>query len=190
MKRWKVLFLLLLSINLIGIILFVALMFKPADIPEMTNTNKKEGVELIVSTNKENLTALINNYLEKEFKEQVISYQVVIADKVNLIGKIPVFNKEIDLVLSFEPKVLENGNLLLIQDSITLGQVKLPIIFVLQYIRENYALPKWVIVDPQEKQVNVRLTEMKLESKMRVEAKSFDLHEDKLEFKMILPPNK
>ncbi|MCH1626361.1 YpmS family protein [Ferdinandcohnia quinoae] len=187
-NKWKILFFVVISINCIALLYFCIMTFLPSDteIPKM-ELNKQDGIELGVVTNKEDLTKLINNYLKKESKDIPLDYKVLLTDKVMLIGTITVFEKEIDIVLTFEPEALDNGDLLLRQESITLGQLELPVTYVMRYISDHYALPEWVKIDPKNQLVYANLSEMEVKSNMKIKVDNFNLKNDNLKFKIVVP---
>lgn len=194
MKKWKMSFLGLLALNIVVIGLLIIPMLMPAG--ENKNTYESEnkfnavsGVELDVLTNKIELTRLINSYLKKESKNQPLEYKVLLDEDVLLIGTIQAFNKEIDLEMRFEPFATPNGDLLLEQKSISLGQISIPVSFVLTYIKENYALPEWVNINPKDRTVYVSLTNMKLKSDVKVRVNTFNLDNDDISFKLEVPVN-
>ncbi|MFK4997809.1 DUF2140 family protein [Bacillus sp. N9] len=94
-NKWKILFITLLSINIllisaVGLIFFLATDQEP--IPEQ-NTTKQNGSEFLIQTEKSDLNALITHYIEKEALNGPINYQVLLTDEVELYGDIQVFHK-------------------------------------------------------------------------------------------------
>ncbi|WP_449536622.1 YpmS family protein [Ferdinandcohnia sp. Marseille-Q9671] len=189
-NKWKVLFWALLALNVVCALVFTSMIFWPS---EQVSPSEKEGisaehVDLQVETNKEDLTTLINNFLKKEAKDsQPLQYKVLLTERVMLIGSIKVFGKDIDMVMTFKPVVLENGDLLLQQEAFTVGQVSLPVTFVLRYINDYYNLPEWVQIDAKKQDIYVYLSEMEMKSDMKVAVDTFDLGENELKFKLQVP---
>ncbi|RFB16851.1 DUF2140 family protein [Bacillus sp. HNG] len=187
-NKWKVLFLTLLSINLVCVLIFFGLLFTPnKEVTPKEKVVSNDYVNLSVETNKEDLTRVINNFLKKEAKDNPLNYKVLLTERVMLLGTIQVFGKEIDMVMTFKPKVLENGDLLLQQEAFTVGQVSLPVTFVLRYINDYYNLPEWVQIDAKNQDIYVYLSEMKMKSDTKVEVDTFDLSKDELRFKLQVP---
>ncbi|MDF0725715.1 YpmS family protein [Cytobacillus sp. S13-E01] len=190
MKKWKLSFWGLVAVNIIIISVLLIAVFMPERKPDSIDSENQipsSGVELDVFTNKIELTRLINSFLKKESKNQPLEYQVLLDKDVLLIGTIKAFNKEIDLELRFVPVATPNGDLLLEQKSISLGQLSIPVSFVLTYIKEKYALPEWVAINPKDNTVYVSLTNMKLGSDVQVKVNTFDLENDDISFKLVVP---
>ncbi|MEH7387229.1 YpmS family protein, partial [Bacillus sp. JJ1521] len=147
-NKWKVLFLTLLAVNLVCVLVFFGLLFAPTkEVKPKEKVVSKDHVNLSVQANKEDLNRVIDNFLKKEAKDNPLNYKVLLTERVMLLGTITVFGKEIDMVMTFKPVVLENGDLLLQQEAFTVGQVSLPVTFVLRYINDYYNLPEWVLID-------------------------------------------
>ncbi|MFS0863255.1 YpmS family protein [Fredinandcohnia sp. 179-A 10B2 NHS] len=186
--NWKLLFISLLAINLVCLIVFLGMLFIPNKTAEIDeNIEEQDYIDLLVETDKDDLTNLINSYLKKEAKDNALSYKVLLTERVMLVGTITVFNKDIDLVMTFRPEVIENGDLLLKQEAFTVGQVDLPVTFVLRYINDYYNLPEWVQIDAKKQNIYVYLSEMKVKSDMKVRVKTFNLSSNDLKFTLQVP---
>lgn len=182
---WKKSFFTLLCINVITILTLLVLLILPVGGNIPLNKNEKENfVAFTVQTKKDDLTKLINHYIEKEGLDGPIDYFVHLSDEVELYGSLPVFNQEIELKMTFEAKALENGDLLLNQKSISIGQLNLPVSYVMKFIKQSYNLPEWVTIDSEKKLVYVSLTSMKLKSDMTVFAEEFNLKRDKISLQL------
>lgn len=187
-NKWKFLFLTLLVINLVCVLVFFGMLFAPnKEVAPKEKGVSNDDVNLSVETNKEDLTRVINNFLKKEAKDNLLKYKVLLTERVMLLGTITVFGKEIDMVMTFKPEVLENGDLLLQQEAFTVGQVSLPVTFVLRYINDYYNLPEWVQIDAKKHDIYVYLSEMKMKSDTKVSVDTFDLSKDELRFKLQVP---
>lgn len=187
-NKWKFLFLTLLALNLVCVLIFFGLLFAPnKEVAPKENVVSTDHVNLSVETNKEDLTRVINNFLKKEAKDNPLKYKVLLTERVMLLGTITVFGKEIDMVMTFKPEVIENGDLRLQQEAFTVGQVSLPVSFVLRYINDYYNLPEWVQIDSKKQDIYVYLSEMKMKSDMKVAVETFDLSKDELRFKLQVP---
>lgn len=186
--NWKSGFICLLVVNILIIISLLIYILIPVKVEEpIQNPEVVNGIDFKIETNKKDVTTLINNYLEKEAMTEPISYKVILSEKVMLIGTITVFKKEIDLVMTFNPVVQENGDLLLEQESIALGQLQLPVSFILKYISDNYSLPTWISIDPKDQVIYAALTQMKLKSDIHVKVNQFDLANDSIVLNIRVP---
>jgi uncharacterized protein YpmS len=188
-KNWKKAFFILLAIN-VGILLFL---FVSISIPIKDKMIKQEEIRLqgyvpfLIHTQKDNLNKLINHYIEKEADDGPINYQVVLRDEVELYGTIPIFSEEIQMKLTFEPEALDNGDLILKQKSMVIGQMQLPVTYVLKFIADRYHLPKGVTIQPNDKLVYISMQKLKLKSDFKVRVKEFDLTSDDISFQLYVP---
>lgn len=99
----------------------------------------------------------------------------------------PIFHTDIQMKLTFEPIALENGDLLLKQKEISIGHLPLPVSYVMNFIENQYNFPDWVDIQPNEEEIYVHLTKMDLKNGMLVEAKTFDLEKNIIQFNLLLP---
>ncbi|MFT8321252.1 MAG: YpmS family protein [Bacillus sp. (in: firmicutes)] len=189
LKGWKKAFLILLSINILVFIGVSILIFLPSDKSNSISQTDAtvDAVSLDVTTNKKDLTKLINYYIEKQGLDGPIHYEINLSDEVELYGYVPVFNEDLEMKLTFEPQALENGDLVLTQKSISIGQLPLPVSYVMKFIQQKYKLPEWVEINPDKAMIYVYLTRMKTESGLRVKMKEFDLPNDQIHFSILHP---
>ena len=192
-NRWKLAFFILLGFVGVFILTLLMLAGTPVEQPETEQNNaevtKDQHVSFLVRTNKADLNKLINHYLEEEGFTGPMEYQVFVKDNVELYGTFPVFGQNLEMLLTFEPQALENGDLLLKQKSISIGSLNLPVAYVMKVIQQNYKLPNWVEIQPNNESVYVSLQEMELKSDIKVRANSFDLQRDDISFTLWVPVN-
>lgn len=189
MKKWKTAFFILLILNIIAAAIVMALLFLPGRNEQQSVQDMKgpDTAELTVGSNKENLNKMINHYLKQEANADQLHYKVVLDDKVYLLGKIKVFNKEIDAKITLEPTVKKDGNMRLKVEDLSLGHLDIPAYIVLNYINNSYSLPDFVYIDEKNKTIDVALTEIKLKSNLRAKAEKFDLKKDNIRFRLFVP---
>jgi uncharacterized protein YpmS len=156
---------------------------KPEEIDLVENT--KEEVQFHFTTNKQDLNQVINHHIES--LKGPIDYEVLLKDDVELYGTIPIFTQNIQMKLTFEPVALDNGDLLLKQKSISIGELPLPVSQVLKMIRDNYQFPDMVQIDPKEEQIYIALQKMKLKSDLSVRVDEFNLQGDQIKFSLLVP---
>jgi uncharacterized protein YpmS len=187
-NKWKRGFFLLLGLDLLIVIILLFLILSPAENEKMNwKEMKNNNVSFQVQSNKSDLNLLINQYLQKEASDSPIGYQVHLRDEVELYGTLPFFSQEIDMKLTFEPEALNNGDLVLKQKSISIGNLSLPVSYVLKFISENYKLPKGVDIQPNEKHVYIHMEQLKLKSDIKIKANKFDLKNDDISFTLLVP---
>ena len=189
--NWKRLFILLLGLNVaLVFLLFTFFLFMINDtgnetkIPTIDPTEKQ--VALQIKTNKQDLNRVINHYLDTELSS-TYDYQVLLTDQVELYGAIPIFNEELNVKLTFEPKPLENGDLELQQKNMSIGNLSLPPSLVLKFIQNSYSLPEWIMIQPSKEKIYVSLNTFKLKSNFKVLVDEFNLKDDDIRFSLQLP---
>ena len=191
MKKWKMLFLVLAGLNLLVFILVFSFLLMPVDQPRENEKTKQidgeETVPFLIRTEKSTLTKLVNHYLEQETDQENLSYYVELKEKVNVYGVIKAFNKDVDMKLVLEPKVKEDGNVQLLVNELSIGQLKLPVSYVLKYMSTYYDLPEYVVIDSSEKLIDIHLNELTLKNGLSARAESFNLVDDDITFTLNVP---
>lgn len=188
---WKRLFYLLLVINgavVITFFIFFTLLFKSSgEEAKILNQPKDENdVYFQVKTNKHDLNKVINHYLEEELSGK-IDYRIILTDEVELYGTLPVFNREVEMKLTFEPHALENGDIELEQKTMSIGKLSLPVSYVLKFIQNSYEFPDWVIIQPDKETIYMSLQNMELKSNLDVRVDEFHLKNDDISFSLGVP---
>jgi uncharacterized protein YpmS len=189
-NRWKVLFFTLLILNAATVVyLYVSLTAPINEKPRIRQENSKEAITFQIHTNKNDLNRAIIHYLEKE-ENGPIDYQIYLNDDVILYGQFPFLNKTTEMKAVFEPIVSGNGNLILQEKELVVGNLHLPPEMVLNFISHRYQLPKWVIPQPQKRMIILDLQQLKLKGDLKVKADKFDLQRDDIRFTLIVPVGK
>ncbi|MFJ5623825.1 YpmS family protein [Peribacillus loiseleuriae] len=185
---WKYLFLGLVTINVIALVTVIILINLPANDEEISKIDRKDqGVSFVINTNRDDLNTLISQYIENEGLAGSVHYDVHLSDVVELYGTMPFFGRDIELKLTFVPEAQSNGDVVLKQESISVGQLNLPVSYVLNFINRQYKTPDWVTIQPDKEQIYVSLQNMELKSDVKVKAKEFDLKNDKISFVLTVP---
>lgn len=193
MKKWKTLFLVLAGINLIFLILVVSFLFMPVDQPQprekgtTQQVDGKETIPFLIRTEKSTLTKLVNHYLENETDQENLKYYVNLENKVNVYGVIKAFNKDVDMKLVLEPKVKDDGNVQLLVNELSIGQLKLPVSYVLKYMNTYYDLPEYVVIDSKENLIDIHLDQLTFKNGLSARAETFNLVEDDITFTLNVP---
>jgi uncharacterized protein YpmS len=189
MNKWKVSFILLLSVNIIAFLFVVSLMNIPKEtkkIKPMT-INENDYAVIQVMADKQTVTNLVNEYLQKEAKEQPLAYQISIEEDVKLYGSLKAFGRELQLTISFIPEVTADGNVVLSVHNMSVGKLSLPISYVLKYVEKHYELPEAVTIDSADGKVIVHLTDITLQNNYKILAGNIDLKQDQISAKLYVP---
>jgi len=152
-----------------------------------TNKPLKDYVAFQIKSNKNDLNLLINHYIQEEMGSSPIDYKVHLGNDVELYGKMPFFSETLDMNLTFEPKALKNGDLVLTQKSMSIGRLNLPVSYVLKFISSNYKLPRGVEIRPNDQMIYIHMQQLKLKSNMKIQVTKFDLKKDDISVLLQVP---
>ncbi|TCT25045.1 uncharacterized protein YpmS [Melghiribacillus thermohalophilus] len=188
-NKWKTLFFVLAGINVAFLCwLFSYLFALPVNIQQDQQPIYDEQTAIFtVNSTRENLNILINSYLDQLPKSDIYNYSVNLNQNVQLSGSIMAFGRKVPIEMTMEPYVLKNGDLVLNVISVTLGRLPLPNKKVLDYIRDHYHLPEWVIIDPARHRIYAAVTQMKTKSHFHVRVKEFNLEHNEFSFQITVP---
>ncbi|RWZ58831.1 DUF2140 family protein [Halobacillus fulvus] len=188
-NKWRTSFLVLAIVN-VGIILWLlSLIFWPSayTIVNVDQEKNSSEAEFTIVSTKENLEQLTNEYLEELSTQTVFNYSISLDRNVTLTGNIRAFDREIPISMELNPVVQENGDIILEQERISLGQLPLPNKKVLEFVKDNYKFPEWVIVNPNEENIYVAVTQMNTSSNFDVRVERFNLNTNQLAFRVSVP---
>ena len=188
-NKWRTSFWLLALINLGIIIWLAALVFLPSSYTLVNVDQQKESsdAEFTIVSTKENMEQLANEYLSELSTQTVFDYSISLERNVTLSGNIRAFDQVIPINVELEPVVQKNGDLVLQQEKISLGKLPLPNKKVLEFVKDNYNLPEWVMVNPNEENIYVAVTQMDTASNFNVKVDRFNLNSNQLAFKIAVP---
>ncbi|MEG0472171.1 MAG: YpmS family protein [Solibacillus sp.] len=189
MNKWKVAFLILAG----AIILAVAGLFyyATADVEQAVIQDPvfPKGNVLKVETTAKEFEAIAKKYLGDELKKTPIQLEMAIEDKIYLYTTLTVFNVEFPIQLDYDP-IVKNGNIILKQTAIHVGEKNISPKAVLKLIDGNVDFPPWITVQPNDEQIFVDLSLINIASGSRVRAKEIDLANDKILLEVIIPNDK
>ncbi|MYL49653.1 DUF2140 family protein [Halobacillus litoralis] len=190
-NKWRTSFWLLALINVGVVIWLVALVFLPSSYTIVNVDQEKESpdAEFTIVSTKENMEQLANEYLSELSTQTVFDYSITLDRNVTLSGNIKAFDQVIPINVELHPEVQKNGDLILRQEKISLGKLPLPNKKVLEFVKDNYNLPEWVIVNPNEENIYVAVTQMDTASNFNVKVDRFNLNSNQLAFKIAVPSN-
>lgn len=171
-----------------GILTIFILVGIPQELPEREHTaTQQQAAYVTVNSTKESLNQLISNYIQEFQTEDSLEYSVVLTDVIELYTIIPVFGNELELKMTFHPVPLENGDLLLQQQSMELGAMQLPVSYVLNFIKKQNNYPEWLEIDSKNKEIYVALQEADLFENVSIQVSDFNLKENNIAFHLVIP---
>lgn len=190
-NKWRTSFFLLAVINIGIIVWLLSLVFLPSSYTLVNVDKEKQSsdAEFTIVSTKENLEQLANEYLSELSTQTVFDYSITLDRNVTLTGNIKAFEQTIPIKVELNPVVQENGDLVLEQERISLGQLPLPNKKVLEFVKDNYNLPEWVVVNPNEENIYVGVTQMETASNFNIRVDRFNLNSNQLAFKISVPKN-
>lgn len=187
---WKFAFLILLGI-VIGSTVFLGSRIFANREPEYTETpaiTERQGEPVLtINSNKEKVNQLISFFLSDYQKDSDIEYKFYLENEAMLNGTFEVLGFPINFYLYFDPFVMENGNVQLKARSLSVGTLSLPIKDVMNMIKRNYKLPKWVEVNTDDLTIMLRLDQFRMQNGMYIKADKIDLVDDDIRFSLYLP---
>ena len=189
MKVWRSAFIVLLAVNilvLIGFVFYVTIPAKDYISYEAEKRAYVEGNTVTVRTSKADFEGIANTYIQDAMKDQPIPLTLSVNDDVSLSTELQVFSMTLPILLSFEPHVQEDGNLLLEQKSVNVGMLDIPPESALKLLRDSVTLPEFMEVNPGAEEILLRLSDISLDDGISVRAESFNLEEDDIRLRVTI----
>jgi uncharacterized protein YpmS len=187
---WKQLFLGIVGANVCFVLFFFIFLLWPVSDTEISKEELLEeepGAEFTISSSKQNLDELVNQYVDNYMKDKDDKYTVKFDENVQLLGSIEAFQTDIPISITLEPSVQENGDLVLYASDMSLGLLGLPEKKILEYVKKELETPEWVNIDPKNQLIYIGVTQMEVKSNFKVKVQSFDLKNDHITFKIKVP---
>src|SRR5699024_11465546 len=130
----------------------LALIFWPVsetETPTPSEDNTQRSSEFTVRTSKQNVNELVNAYIETLLDDSDHQYSISLDKDVELIGELPVFSSTVPVSVHLEPVVQDNGDVILKQESISIGKLALPHNKIMESLKKYLPMPEWVTVEPK-----------------------------------------
>ena len=185
---WKLAFIILLGLNICFVAVLSYFLISPQEKKSPAlDRGTEDWVEADFSMDKQSLEKLINYYILKEYDGGRFSYRLSIKNEVELIGQLEIFNEVVEMKMTFNPLVMENGDLALFQTSVQIGKFQLPVSYLMNFLNKIYHFPGWVEIYPNEKLVHIALSRLKMKNGVGLRAEEFDLSTGKIRFSLLFP---
>ena len=183
---WKWVF-----IALVAILLFVVFQLfnavQPVSINEPNQDVISYGDEQMTVTatiNRENTEQFMNTFLTATLAEQYSNYYVEVNEQLNIHGDLEIFSFTVPFMLTFDPYVLENGNVQLRADAVQLSSFSLPVGAVMSLLGNQLEVPDFIAIDSDSQIIVLNLNELAEDYNVAVELLRIDLPEDEIEMNL------
>lgn len=182
-NKWKAAFFTLLLFILLIPAAVLFLLFKDPGggslDRSMLDSDIRDNQKLLsIHTEKEQVEDLLNKELRKKAPD--VNVYVNLRDEAVLNGSFVAFNQELPYQITFEPEVMDNGDLLLKEKDMQVGRFPLPGDEVFTLIKNTIDFPEWVDVYPADESILMRVTQMPTKPGYAVKAEEFDLKKDSI----------
>lgn len=192
MMTWQRRFILLAVINGgLLVTFFVFLLATPPVSDSLPNPTYQEevGAKFTVETTKHDLNDLINTYINQVLKTNQANFDVIVDEDIALNGELFAFGVPIPLRVTMDPVVMDNGDLVLKMNDLSLGLLDLPRGRILHYINRQVETPDWLYFDSENEQIYLAVTSIEVDSNLRFRVDALDLSTDSIIFTFTVPKN-
>ncbi|MER2089675.1 MAG: YpmS family protein [Sporosarcina sp.] len=189
MNRWKISFFLLaglIAAAIAAVIVLIGTSAESGPLPKMKATDPSDHV-LTVTATKEDFEGIANTYIKKAVKGEPLPVTMEVGEDVVLFSEMTVFSYTLPVIMHFDPIVREDGNLILKQSSMEIGQLNLQPETVLKVLRDSVKLPPWMIVRPKEEELFIDLSKIPVSGDLQIKAKTFNLADDEIILEIYIP---
>lgn len=160
----------------------------PAPAPEVSRPVNASDTSLTVDLNRKQVNALSANYLNKFLKGQQVKYHFMVGEKyATLVGDTKFMGIKVRFALNFIPQMTKEGNVLLKAKGLSVGQLNIPLRFVMGYIAKNYNIPKWVSIDAKKKTVLLDLNRYSKHRSLKYSAQEINMADGRFRFLITVP---
>lgn len=185
---WKWAFIVLLAAIVISGAVVVHKATAPAPAPEVSRPVNASDTSLTVDLNRKQVNALSANYLNKFLKGQQVKYHFMVGEKyATLVGDTKFMGIKVRFALNFIPQMTKEGNVLLKAKGLSVGQLNIPLRFVMGYIAKNYNIPKWVSIDAKKKTVLLDLNRYSKHRSLKYSAQEINMADGRFRFLITVP---
>lgn len=191
MNKWKVAFLTLLALIILGFAALIILMLSgKEDMPKPEAINRT-GSSVNISTTPKEFEDLANTLIQNSNDTKNIQLWLEVDKELILKSNVEVLGVTVPVTLAFEPKVDDKGNLELYQTNVKVGMLDLPSRTALQLVRDSGGLPEWLTIQPSEKTAYIDLSSFNLPidgvGTAHLRAKTFNLEKKEITLQIVIP---
>lgn len=151
---------------------------------EVTHTDQ----EMVFTTtaNRKDTEQFINTFLSTVLDEEENNLSVELKDQLLVHGQLEVFQLNVPFTISFDPYILENGNVQLRASAVELGSFSLPVGATMSLVADQFYVPDFIAIDSEEEMIVINLNEFNTEQNISVEMVRIDLPEDEIQMNLYI----
>ena len=174
------------------LILFVVQLmgsFQSVSINEPNNnevTHTDQEMVFTATANREDTEQFINTFLSTVLDEEENNLSVELKDQLLVHGQLEVFQLNVPFTISFDPYILENGNVQLRASAVELGTFSLPVGATMSLVADQFYVPDFIAIDSEEEMIVINLNEFNTEQNISVEMVRIDLPEDEIQMNLYI----
>jgi len=185
--KWVAIILIALILGL-GAYMGTQILRSPSETQTVNTASGNDAASVPIKMNRQQLNALAAYYLTDFQKGQELKYRFVVrSDAAYLLGTTKVLGQNVSFVITMQPSVISNGNISLKATKLSVGTMSIPISFVINYINNNYKIPKWVNLSAKNKTIDLYLNKLVGKHDVRYSVDKLDLAGNQFNFEMHIP---
>ena len=151
---------------------------------EVTHTDQE--MVFTATANREDTEQFINTFLSTVLDEEENNFSVELKDQLLVHGQLEVFQLNVPFTISFDPYILENGNVQLRASAVELGTFSLPVGATMSLVADQFYVPDFIAIDSEEEMIVINLNEFNTEQNIGVEMVRIDLPEDEIQMNLYI----
>ena len=151
---------------------------------EVTHTDQE--MVFTATANREDTEQFINTFLSTVLDEEENNLSVELKDQLLVHGQLEVFQLNVPFTISFDPYILENGNVQLRASAVELGTFSLPVGATMSLVADQFYVPDFIAIDSEEEMIVINLNEFNTEQNISVEMVRIDLPEDEIQMNLYI----
>ncbi|KRK80563.1 YpmS family protein [Companilactobacillus nodensis] len=181
---WKYAFIALVAVLVVGLgILGTKVFSSPSETYQVSSKIESQNNKVFsVDMDKEEANKMAQYYLKNTLNDGKTEYQLKLKSDAELTGAIAFLGSKIHFTLVMSPFAKTNGDVLLKAKAIKIGDLSLPISFVMNYINNSFKVPEWVSVNSKDKTILLKFTKFTTKEGYGIRAKKIDLKNNILKF--------
>lgn len=184
---WKYLFIGLILMISLGIIPMFINSGDSGDINDQHHVREHNDIEVHIEVDRKDIETITNVFLKKETESASIDYYLTLNDNPQIKGESSYMGIPFNFTVNLVPVTLDNGNLRLDIESITLSGYELPEQLVLTILSNQIQLPDFVVFNPNDSYIGINLNEYRLENGGQITVDQFNIESNDLKATIHLP---